>query len=88
VVLIEYPRRGLYSIGFVTGEGLGEVQTKTAAYVYCIFIPTTPNPTSGVFLFVPEEEITYLEMSVEDGLKLIISGGLAAPPRESRESRE
>lgn len=59
MVLIEYPRRGLYAVGFITGEGLGEVQEKTAAYVYCVFIPTTPNPTSGVLLLVPEEEITF-----------------------------
>lgn len=82
VALLEYPRRGVYSIGFVTSEGLGEVQEKTAANVTCIFIPTTPNPTSGVLLLVPEEEITFLDMSVEDGLKLIISGGLAAPQRQ------
>ncbi len=79
VALVEYPRRGLYAIGFVTGERVGEVQEKTAHQVFSVFIPTTPNPTSGVLLLVPREELTFLEMSVEDGLKLIISGGVVNP---------
>lgn len=79
VVLLEYPRKGIHSLGFVTSKSKGEVQAKIKKEVLNVFIPTTPNPTSGVFLLVPEEETTPLEMSVEDGLKLIISGGVVAP---------
>nr|CRH04508.1 conserved protein of unknown function [Candidatus Magnetococcus massalia] len=80
VVLLEYPRRGLYAIGFVTSSGAGEVQAKLDHPVYHIFLPTTPNPTSGVLLFVPQDEVIALDMSVEEGLKLVISGGLVVPP--------
>lgn len=79
VVLVEYPRKGMYSIGFITSEGMGEVQEKTKEYVISVFIPTTPNPTSGMFVMVPKEDLTMLDMKVEDGIKLIISGGLVVP---------
>jgi len=79
VVLVEYPRRGIYSIGFVTSDAEGEVQYKTSQRVVCIFIPTTPNPTSGLLIFVPQEELVYLDMTAEDGLKMVISGGAVAP---------
>jgi uncharacterized membrane protein len=81
VVLVEYPRKGSYAIGFVTGECKGEVQGKTEARLINVFIPTTPNPTSGMLILVPDEEITYLDMTVEEGLKLIISAGVVAPDR-------
>ena len=79
VAMVEYPRKGMYAIGFITSEGMGEIQDKTKAYVYNVFIPTTPNPTSGMFVMVPKEDITVLDMKVEDGLKLIISGGVVTP---------
>ncbi|MBI2447144.1 MAG: DUF502 domain-containing protein [Candidatus Omnitrophica bacterium] len=79
VVMVEYPRKGIYSIGFITSESKGEVQDKTKEEVINIFIPTTPNPTSGMFVMVPKEDITVLDMKVEDGLKLIISGGVVTP---------
>lgn len=79
VALIEYPRKGIYSIGFVTRKSLGEVQAKTKETLVNIFVPTTPNPTSGVLLMVPEEDIIYMDMTVEQGLKLVISGGAVAP---------
>jgi len=79
VALVEYPRKGLYAVGFVTGSGIGEVQEKTAEEVISIFIPTTPNPTSGMLVLVPQKEVIFLEMCVEDGLKLIVSGGVVAP---------
>lgn len=79
VVMVEYPRKGIYSIGFITSESKGEVQDKTKEEVINIFIPTTPNPTSGMFVMVPKEGITVLDMKVEDGLKLIISGGVITP---------
>ncbi len=80
VVLVEFPREGMYSIGFVTGVARGEVQTLTAERVMNVFVPTTPNPTTGFFLFVPENKVIPLSMSVEDGMKMIISGGLYTPP--------
>ena len=79
VVLVEYPRIGIYAVGFVTGECKGEVQTKTAAKLINVFIPTTPNPTSGMLVLMPANEIKYLNMSVEEGLKLIVSAGLVVP---------
>jgi uncharacterized membrane protein len=79
VVLVEYPRKGTYAVGFVTGECRGEVQNKTAARLINIFIPTTPNPTSGMLILVPDKEIIYLDMTVEEGLKLIISAGVVVP---------
>lgn len=80
VVLIEFPRKGHYSIAFVTGVTEGEVQEVTSEKVINVYVPTTPNPTSGFFLLVPETEIIPLSMSVEDAMKMIISGGLFTPP--------
>lgn len=77
--LVEYPRRGIYVIGFITGEGKGEVQDKTINNMINVFIPTTPNPTSGFYILVPENDLTILDMSVEDAFKLIISGGIISP---------
>lgn len=80
VVLVEFPRKGIYAIGFVTSEGKGEVQDKTIEKVINVFVPTTPNPTSGFLLLVPEGEMIKLDMSVEEGLKLVISGGMVPLP--------
>ncbi len=80
VVLLEYPRKGLYTLGFVTGSSRGEIQEKTAEETLSIFIPTTPNPTSGMLILAPRHEVTELNMTVESGLKVIISGGLVSPP--------
>ncbi len=80
VVLIEFPQRGQYSIAFVTGISMGEVQAVTTNKVLNVYVPTTPNPTSGYLLMVPENEVRPLSMSVEEGMKLIISGGFYAPP--------
>ncbi len=79
VVILEYPRKGLYSLGFISNEAEGEIQRKTKETVVAVFIPTTPNPTSGLLVFVPKEDLTYLEMSVEDGMKAVISGGIYHP---------
>jgi len=79
VVLVEFPRPGQYSIGFITGEDHKEVQQKTKEHVFSVFVPTTPNPTSGFLVLVPENEITKLDMSVADGIKFIISLGAIAP---------
>ena len=80
VVLIEFPRPGMYSLGFLTSEQRAEVQAKTQERVVCVFVPTTPNPTSGFLVLVPEDKVTKLEMSVGDGIKYIISLGSVAPP--------
>ena len=74
-VLIEYPRKGLYSVAFFTQDTKGPVQEKLSEDVVSVFLPTTPNPTSGYLLFVPKEDAVDLDMSVEDALKLVISGG-------------
>jgi uncharacterized membrane protein len=79
VVLVEFPRQGLYSIGFITGEQYDEIQAKTKEHVMCVFVPTTPNPTSGWLILVPEKQITRLDMSVADAIKYIISVGSVSP---------
>ena len=79
VVLVEFPRPGSYSVGFLTGEDHKEVQQKTKEHVLSVFVPTTPNPTSGFLVLVPEHEITKLDMSVAEGIKFIISLGAIAP---------
>jgi uncharacterized membrane protein len=82
-VLIEYPRKGVWTLGFITGTTRGEVQEKTAEEVINVFVPTTPNPTSGFLLFVPAQDIIRLRMPIEDGLKLVVSGGIVTPPVEA-----
>lgn len=79
VVLVEYPRKGVYSIGFATGEGKGEIKDATKRELVSLFIPTTPNPTSGIFLLVPKSEVKFLDMTVEEGLKIVVSSGTIAP---------
>lgn len=80
VVLVEYPRRGIWAIGFVSGVTRGEVQNLTEDEVINVFLPTTPNPTSGFLLFVPRRDLVVLNMSVEDGIKMVVSGGIVTPP--------
>ncbi|WP_332632149.1 DUF502 domain-containing protein [Halalkalibacter flavus] len=80
VVLVEYPRKGLYTVGFQTGESRGEVQRVTSKACINVFLPTTPNPTSGWLVLVPRDEVIVLNMTVEQGLKFIISGGVVVPP--------
>ncbi len=80
VVMIEYPRKGIYTLGFLTGESKGEVQRRTEKDCINVFLPTTPNPTSGWLVLVPEKEVIVLNMTVEQGLKFIISGGVVVPP--------
>lgn len=79
VLLIEYPRKGVWSLAFMTSDSLGEVQAKTTSDVISVFIPTTPNPTSGFVLMVPNCDVIHLDMSVEEGLKMIISMGVVVP---------
>jgi uncharacterized membrane protein len=74
-VLIEYPRKGLYTMAFFTQDTRGPIQDTLEEDVVSVFVPTTPNPTSGYLLFVPKTQVTDLDMSVEDAMKLVISGG-------------
>lgn len=83
VVLVEFPRKGIHAMGFVTSETKGEVQALTEGDVVSVFIPTTPNPTSGFLVFLPQNDIIDLTMSVEDGIKLIISCGIVTPKFDS-----
>ncbi|MCK8826984.1 DUF502 domain-containing protein [Natroniella acetigena] len=85
VVLVEYPKEGVYQLGFLTYEGKGEVQNKSNKNVVNVFIPTTPNPTSGMLILVADEDLTYLDMTIEEGLKWVISGGTIVPESEKEE---
>ncbi len=79
VVLVQYPRPGIYSIGFVTGTALAEVQARTREEVVCVFMPTTPNPTSGFIILVPRRDLIFLDMDVEQAIKLVVSLGVVVP---------
>jgi uncharacterized membrane protein len=79
VVLIEYPRRGIYALAFTTGPARGIVQEVTEQEMINCFVPTTPNPTSGFYLLVPEGELIEIALSVEDAFKLVMSAGLVTP---------
>lgn len=80
VLLIEYPRKGLWGLAFMTSDSLGEVQAKAGEDLISVFVPTTPNPTSGFVIMVPHNDVIELDMSVENGLKMIISMGVVVPP--------
>ena len=84
VVMIEYPRKGIYTVGFAMGRAWRELERKQDAQLINVFIPTTPNPTSGFYLLVPTTEISPLDMTMEEALKLITSGGLITPDDRSR----
>jgi len=86
VVLVEYPREGIYSVGFITSERAEEVEQKTGKKCVCIFIPTTPIPTGGFLIVVPEEKVIKLDMSVADGFKYIISVGAISQELKSLSS--
>ncbi len=79
VLLVEYPRKGLWTLAFQSGTTQGEAQIKTGQEVINVFIPTTPNPTSGFFIMVPRSDVVELDMNVDDGLKMIISAGVVVP---------
>ena len=79
VVMIEYPRKGIYTVGFAMGRAWHELEKKNEAPLVNVFVPTTPNPTSGFYLLVPTNEVAPLNMSMEEALKLITSGGLITP---------
>jgi uncharacterized membrane protein len=80
VVLVEFPRKGAYTLAFMTGEPAYEIHAKTGQRCVSVYVPTTPNPTSGYFIMFPEHEVVQLDMSVEDAFTLIISCGIVNPP--------
>jgi uncharacterized membrane protein len=80
VVLVQYPRVNVWTLGFLTSKEQAEAQTRTGREVWTVFVPTSPNPTSGFLLMLPRDEIAELEMSVGEGMKMIISGGAVVPP--------
>ena len=86
VVLVEYPRKELWVIGFVTGGTKGEVRRLVDRDMVNVFVPTTPNPTSGFLLFCPRSEVIFMQMSVEEAVKLVVSGGIVTPPDAGKTS--
>ena len=79
VVLMEYPRKGTWAVGFATKENVGEIKDKTQKQLINVFVPTTPNPTSGFLLMFPKEDLIYLDMSFEEASKFIVSAGTSKP---------
>jgi uncharacterized membrane protein len=79
VVMVEFPRKGAFSIGFITSHDLEEAQAKTAQEVTCVFVPTTPNPTTGFLVLVPKDEVTYMDMTVDEAFKMLLTLGVVVP---------
>ena len=79
VVLVEYPRKGSWAVGFATKENTGEIKSKTNKNLINVFVPTTPNPTSGFLLMIPKEDLIYLDMTFEEASKFIVSAGTSKP---------
>jgi uncharacterized membrane protein len=88
VVLVEYPRKGLYSIGFLTATDLAEVQARTNEDVVCVFVPTTPNPTSGFIFLAPRRDVVFLDMEVEAAVKMVVSLGVVVPRWDAARAAE
>ena len=79
VVLLEYPRKGSWAVGFATKENTGEIKSKTNIDLINVFVPTTPNPTSGFLLMIPKNDLIYLDMTFEEASKFIVSAGTSKP---------
>jgi uncharacterized membrane protein len=79
VVLVEYPRKDSWAVGFATRENAGEIKSKTNQNLINVFVPTTPNPTSGFLLMIPKDDLIYLDMSFEEASKFIVSAGTSTP---------
>jgi uncharacterized membrane protein len=88
VLLIEYPRKGIYSLAFQTSSELGEVQSRTGEDVVCCFVPTTPNPTSGFVIMLPRKDVRVLDMEIDEALKMIISLGVVVPTWRKEQTGE
>jgi uncharacterized membrane protein len=79
VVMVEFPRKGVFSIGFITSHELEEAQAKTAQEVTCVFVPTTPNPTTGFLVLIPKDEVVNMDMSVDEAFKMLLTLGVVVP---------
>ena len=79
VVMVEFPRKGVFSIGFITAHELEEAQAKTEQVVTCVFVPTTPNPTTGFLVLVPREEVVMMDMTVDEAFKMLLTLGVVVP---------
>ena len=79
VVMVEFPRKGVYSIGFITSHELEEAQARTEQVVTCVFVPTTPNPTTGFIILVPREEIIHMDMTVDEAFRMLLTLGVVVP---------
>ena len=88
VCVIEYPRKGIHAVAFVTSQDKGIVQETTGKHLHAVFLPTTPNPTSGFLLYLPEEEITYMDIGVEEAMKLIVSAGAYIPGKHDEDTHQ
>ncbi len=88
VLLVQYPRKGIYTLTFQTASELGEVQGRTGADVVCCFVPTTPNPTSGFIIIVPRADVIELDMTVDEAAKLVMSLGVVVPTWTKQQTRE
>jgi len=86
VVLVEFPRKGVFSIGFITAKDLEEVQARTAQDVTCVFVPTTPNPTTGFLVLYPRNEVTLLDMTVDEAFKMLLTLGVVVPTWKQKPS--
>lgn len=90
VVMVEFPRKGVFSIGFITADDLEEAQAKTAQDVTCVFVPTTPNPTTGFIILVPRDEVVRMDMTVDEAFKMLLTLGVVVPkwqPKDGGETR-
>lgn len=88
VVLVEFPRKGLYTLGFITGTPRMSIEKQSDSQCYGVFLPTTPNPTSGYLVVVPESELMYIDMSIEEALAYIISLGMATSSQAANEEKK
>jgi len=88
VLLVEYPRKGLYTLTFQTASDVGEIQGRTGEDVVCCFVPTTPNPTSGFIIIVPKKDTIELDMEVDEAVKLIMSLGVVVPTWSKQQTAE
>lgn len=79
VVMVEFPRKGVFSIGFITSHDLEEVQARTEQYVTCVFVPTTPNPTTGFLVLLPKDEVVMMDMTVDEAFKMLLTLGVVVP---------
>jgi len=84
VVMLEFPRKGVFSIGFITSQDLHEAQARTAQEVTCVFVPTTPNPTTGFLVMAPKDELIHMDMSVDEAFKMLLTLGVVVPTWKNR----